>query len=118
MAGIDRSLAFSALLEHDPAFASMSMNEGSKRIDEFLGDWEAAGKPQMLDYGEKWAAERKTPAKTGDAERQTFGAHGPNGEAEKCVCLPAEPDERQVMDWAEHNAEVDGQELADWEPGQ
>jgi hypothetical protein len=121
VAGIERSLAFTALLEHDAEFGAMDMNQGSARIDEFMRDWENAGKPQMFEFGREWVAERKAPAKTGDteaAERQTFGALRPNGNAEEYVYLPAEPDERQVMEWAEHNAEVDSQELPDREYGE
>lgn len=120
MAGLDRSLAFTALLEHDEEFRGMDMNQGAERITEFLADWERAGRPQMFDYGREWVAERKAPAKTGDAERhdsQGYGLPGPAGGAEELVCLPAEPDEQQVMDWNEHNAHAD-QELPDIEYGE
>lgn len=58
MADIERPLAFTALLEHDAEFGGLEMTQGSKRIDEFLGDWENAGKPQMFEFGREWVAER------------------------------------------------------------
>jgi hypothetical protein len=120
MAGMDRSLAFTALLETDEDFRSLDMNASGERISEFLGDWERAGKPPMIHYSREWVAGRKAPAKTGDAERydpRGYGLPRPAGGAEELACLPAEPDERQVMDWNEHNAHAD-QELPDIEHGE
>ena len=90
----------------------------------------------MFDYGKEWEAERKAPAKTGDAEvghAQGYRMFSPGELAEELVYLPAEPDpdawvrdtrraepdERTVMDWGERNAEVDSQalELPDLEYG-
>jgi len=117
MAGIDRSLAFTALLEHDEEFRGMDMNASGERITEYLNDWEAAGRPPMFEHTREWVAERKALAADGERAERSYGMLDPNGQADEYVCLPAEPDERQVMDWGEHNAMVDS-EVPDHELGQ
>jgi hypothetical protein len=113
MAGIDRSLAFTALLEHDEEFRTMDMPAGGERISEFLGDWENAGRPPMLDYSREWVAERLAPAKPGDDEIDRSDRHGPGADTQRileegrlpeAVEVPAEPvrwrDERDPYgDW-------------------
>ena len=134
--GMERDLAYTALREHDPSLKGQSLDYVSDRVTEFLGDWERAGKPQMYTYSSAWVAERRAPAaearEVGEGEQaQGYGVLSANGRAEQMVYLPAEPeldgwvrdtrehepDERAVMDWEEHNAEVDSQELPDMEYG-
>jgi len=68
---LDRSLAFTALLEHDPDFAGLDMNAGGERITEFLADWTKAGKPQMFEYSKQWVSDRRAERSTSEIDRPT-----------------------------------------------
>jgi hypothetical protein len=146
MSDNDRSLAFTALLENDAQFGKMDMNASGERITEFLADWAAARRPPMFDYSKQWVAELEAPAGPGDPEPEdreaedlgtwSYGALDQRGQSEQIVYLPSMPGarretevgERQAMDRAERNAEVDRQHsemderadpcwLVDMEPG-
>lgn len=47
---IDRSLAFSALLDMTDWFGPMDQRQGIEEVTVFLRDWEAAGKPPMYAF--------------------------------------------------------------------
>lgn len=51
---IDRSLAFTALLEF-PEFRQTESKEGSRIISLFLADWYESGETDMWKYSQKWA---------------------------------------------------------------
>jgi hypothetical protein len=64
---IDRSLAFTALLDLDPAFGPMEQGKGSERITAFLADWHGSGHTDMYAYAREWIAAH--PAETVEQER-------------------------------------------------
>lgn len=60
---LDRTLAFTALLEQDPPFRHLSLDEAGRRIGALLQDWyaeEAEKEPSLWDYASKWLARERT----------------------------------------------------------
>jgi hypothetical protein len=60
---IDRSLAFTALLELDPEGFGKSGPEGGQTITTFLKDWYASDAKDMYAYCKEWLAGRQEAAK-------------------------------------------------------
>ena len=54
---LDRSAAFTALLEFCPWFGRLSMDESAEVITRFLGDFYASGSTGMAAYAKTWAAD-------------------------------------------------------------
>lgn len=59
---LDRTLAFTALLEQDKTFRGLSMQEEADRISALLKDWytETGGERNMWDYTREWLAREAT----------------------------------------------------------
>lgn len=56
---LDRSAMFTALLELDPEFRSMPMQEGMERITEALADWQESESTDMFAFAKQWVAKRQ-----------------------------------------------------------
>jgi len=88
---IDRSLAFTALLEI-PAFRALEGREGERVVTAFLADWYQAPDTDMYRYAMAWAEAseilREAPAR--DLVRRAFGVpdiepHGCTGrDCDRC----------------------------------
>lgn len=60
---LDRSAAFTALLELDPeGFGKQDMDNGGKTITNFLEDFHESGSKNMFTYAQSWLAERQEAA--------------------------------------------------------
>ena len=63
---IDRSLAFTALLELDPnGFGKTSEPKTGQMITELVGDFHASGAKDWYGYTREWLAARETQAEAG-----------------------------------------------------
>lgn len=63
---LDRSLAFTALLEQDPSFRRLSLNEQALRISDLLAAWYRQDKIKNLwDFTAHWLSSGKA-AGSGD----------------------------------------------------
>jgi hypothetical protein len=54
---LDRSLAFTALLETDPSFRQTDMQQGSAQVTRLLTDYYASGETDMYTYTKNWLPE-------------------------------------------------------------
>lgn len=72
---IDRSLAFTAMLERYPGFGQMTDAEAGPLIDEFLADWYRSGHTDMYAYAGEWAGRdrAKTQPVTGAPQPDVHG---------------------------------------------
>lgn len=90
---IDRSLAFTALLDLDPAFGPMESGKGSERITAFLADWHKSGHTSMYDYAREWVDQQKIAEHYGDepghGEECGDYIHAPHRPAEPTGPSPA-----------------------------
>jgi DNA-binding CsgD family transcriptional regulator len=60
MSGLDRSAAFTVLLELDPeGFGKQDMDESGRTITRFLADFAKSGSVNMFDYGKQFVSERR-----------------------------------------------------------
>jgi len=72
---IDRSLAFTALLEI-PAFRALEGREGERVVTAFLADWYQAPDTDMYRYAMAWAGAYFAPAPFGVPDIEPHGCTG------------------------------------------
>lgn len=89
---LDRSAAFSALLELSPEFGKADMEAGSQLITEFLESWRASDSKNMFAHAREWLKANpigqqagvnapSTPSVTNQSQRRK-PAYGPADEPE------------------------------------
>ena len=62
MIALDRSLAFTALLDMLPGFGQMEAGAASALVGELVADFRASGHPVIWDYASDWIARRTKAA--------------------------------------------------------
>lgn len=55
---LDRSVAFTILLELLPGYAESPDDDGGRTVTEFLTDWYADPSTDMYEFGRRWAETR------------------------------------------------------------
>src|SRR5258707_11269391 len=65
---LDRSAAFTCLLELDPeGFGKQDMNTSGETISRFLEDFRQSGQARMYEYAQQWLAEPRESAQPREA---------------------------------------------------
>src|SRR5258708_9540225 len=69
---LDRSAAFTCLLELDPeGFGKQDMNTSGQTISRFLEDFYQSGQTRMYEYAQQWLAEPRESARPREAASKT-----------------------------------------------
>lgn len=103
---LDRSAAFTCLLELSPdGFGKTSEPATGEIITGLLEDFYASGQTRMYEYTRQWLSEPEELADRFPAlATGTAPEAGPGLDREAAAEDLGAPDERQVMNWAEHDA--------------
>ena len=107
---VERSLAFTALLELYPGFGQLTQDEGSALVSELVAGWRTAGRPVLWEYARTWVAGRTAgesavvTSTCGGCRRQLFKVAnpGPSGawyhtHNGSVACYPGDGSGRKAM---------------------